>query len=213
MRNTTIASLAAAFGIASFVDAGILTYTGQQLAAGISANGIEDEVTYIGLDPWSGSRTVFGPSLYQFARVDSTLGNDEFTISANAALAASSPGYAGFTAFTEINLDFTVNEDAFVTFYLTLGESAPQGSLIQVACEGASGIVFLSLEPLSTTFTATLAAGAYSITGALLIVSPEDGNILNSNLLSFTGSAVAVPAPAAIAAFGVLGLVGSRRRR
>lgn len=213
MKNITHASLVTVLGIASAADAGVLTYSNRSLAAGVVTGGVPNEVSYTGLDQWFGSRSFGLPTLQQFAGIGSNLTADGFTVSANAALAASGAEFAGYSAYGEVELDFTVTEDSFVTFYLNLSHAAPEGSVLMLELVGASGSVFSYMDPVETTFVRTLAAGSYSIVGGIALAVPASGSALNSSVLSFSGSAVAVPGPATLAAFALLGLVPSRRRR
>jgi hypothetical protein len=199
--------------VASTVEAGVLTYSNRQLVAGISNGVTADAVTDSSFDPWFGSRYGTADGLVQFAGFGSSLFSDQFTISANAALSANVPGYGGYEAYSNFTLNFTVTEDAFVTFFLDMGATGAEGAVLVLECMGPSAPVFSHTQSVVANFTRTLAAGDYSLFGSIYLSVPSEGTLLNSGLVSVAANAVAVPAPAALAAFGLLGLAGSRRRR
>lgn len=213
MQKSTVAGFIAFLSVASTAGAGVLTYSNRSLVAGISDGVTADQVTNTAFDPWFGSRYGTADGLVQFAGIGSSLFADQFTISANAALAVTAPGYAGYASYSNFTLDFTVTEDAFVTFFLDMSAAAPDGAVLVLECVGPTGTVFSHLQFVEASFVRTLAAGNYSLFGSINLVAPMEGSVVNSGLVSIAANAVAVPAPAAIAAFGVLGLVGSRRRR
>jgi len=211
-KSIVLASLVLG-SVASTVEAGVLTYSNRQLVAGISNGDIPDLVTDSSFDPWFGSRYVAGPSSIQFAGIGSSLFDDEFTISANAAISTATGGFGGYAAYSNFTLNFTVTEDAFVTFFLDMGSANPDGAVLVLECMGADGAVFSYSQPVESNFVRTLAAGNYAMFGSIRIEACPDDATLNSGLLSVAANAVAVPGPATLVAFAIFGLVGSRRRR
>jgi hypothetical protein len=151
--------------------------------------------------------------LLQFAGIGSSLFDNEFTISANAAISTNGAGFGGYAAYSNFTLNFTVTEDAFVTFFLDMGSANPDGAVLVLECMGSDGAVFSYSQPVGSSFVRTLAAGNYAMFGSIRIEASPDQDILNSALLSVAANAVAVPGPATLVAFAIFGLVGSRRRR
>lgn len=213
MQNRSVAAIVAALTAVSAVDAGVLTYSQRSLVAGISNGDIPDAVTDSSFDPWFGSRYGTADGLVQFAGIGSSLFDDEFTISANAAISTATGGFGGYAAYSNFTLNFTVTEDAFVTFFLDMGSANPDGAVLVLECMGADGAVFSYSQPVESNFVRTLAAGNYAMFGSIRIEACPDDATLNSGLLSVAANAVAVPGPATLVAFAIFGLVGSRRRR
>ena len=213
MQGNSVAVLVAAFTAVSAVDAGVFSYSNRSLEAGITDGFTSQSATDFGFDPWFGSSDETRPGLIQFAGIGSSLSADQFTVSANVALAASTPGYADYAAFSNFALNFSLAEESFVTFFIDLGTASPEGAVILLECVGPEGVLFSYPQPSATTFVRTLAAGQYFMVGSIAIVAPSEGTLLNSGLLSVAANAVAVPAPAVVAVFGAFGLLGSRRRR
>lgn len=214
MHKSSVAALVASITAVSAVDAGVLTYSNRLLVAGISDGTTAEEATNSGLDPWFGSSVGTNPALIQFAGLGSSLDSDQFTFSANVALSSSSAAFAGHSAYSSFTMGFSLTEESFVTFFLDVGTANAVGSSFALSLLGPNGSVFSVLEPTETTFIRTLSAGNYSLVGNISITVPSDGIVFNSGLLSVAANAVAVPAPAVVAGFGLfLGLSGSRRRR
>jgi len=213
MQKSTCVAFVALSSVASTAGAGVLTYSNRTLVAGISNGVTADQVVDTSFDPWFGSKYGTGPGLVQFAGIGSSLFDNEFTISANAALSVTSPGYGGYAAYSNFTLNFTLTEESFVTFFLDMGAASPDGAVLVLECTGQTGTIFSHVESVEANFTRTLAAGTYSMFGSINLVAPSDVNVLNSGLVSVAANAVAVPAPAVVAVFGAFGLLGSRRRR
>ena len=212
MHRTIVAAAVAACTAAS-ADASIFTYTNQVMRAGVSAGSVGDEAVYTGLGPWYGSRADSAPGMFQFASIGSSLAADQFSFNGKAVLNAAAPGFGGYDAYVEYRIDFTVNQAAIATMYFDLGRDVAQGSIMSMAVAGPGGSVWVAYLPDTTIFSATLAPGQYSIVGLLRNVAPSAGNYMNEAWMTGSISAVPVPAPGVIAALGLAGLCGSRRRR
>lgn len=211
--HRTIVAAAVAACTASVAEASIFSYTNQLMRAGISAGSVGDESTFTGLSPWYVSRSGSVPGMLQFASAGSSLEANQFSFNAKAVLNATPPGFGGHDAYAEYRLDFTVNEAAVTTMYFDLGRSVAQGSIMALSVTGPSGSIWSAFTPDTTIFSLTLAPGQYSIVGLLRNVAPSAGNYMNEAWMTGSISAVPVPAPGVIAALGLAGLGGSRRRR
>lgn len=214
MQRSVFSALVVSLAAASAAEAGVLTYSSRLLVAGISDGTTSHEATDSGLASWFGSKYGTNTGLIQFAGIGSSLEADQFTVSANVALSSTSPSYVGHSAYSTFALNFSLSEESFVTFFLDVGTSNPSGAAFALNFTGPNGSSFSVLEETESTFVRRLSAGDYSLVGSMSLLVPSEGFLLNSGLMSVAANAVAVPAPAVIAGFGLfLGLSGSRRRR
>lgn len=213
MRSFVAAAVLAALASVAPVEGGVFTYTHQQLTAGVSSGGAGDEASHSGLDSWYGSRSDTAFGMFQFAAIGSSLADDQFSITADVTVNATSPGYGGYDAYADCRLDFTVTETANATIYVDIGREITQGSILSFALASANGNIYASFIPDKTIFTATLVAGDYSLVGLISIVAPNGGDFSNDSWLTISVNAVAVPGPGGLALVGGLwGLSRSRRR-
>lgn len=212
MRTFAATAFAVAFVSVARVEGGVFTYTHQQLTAGVSSGGAGDEASHSGLDSWYGSRSGTAFGMFQFAAIGSSLADDQFSITADATVNATSPGYGGYDAYAECRLDFTVNEAANATIYIDVGRDMPQGSILSFALAGPNGNIYASFIPDTSLFTTTLSAGEHSLVGLVWIIAPNGGNFSNDGWLTISVNATPVPGPG-VPAVGLVGLVGARKAR
>lgn len=212
MNNMILAACAAALASVASVEAGIFTYSAQDLTAGISSGGAGDEATFNGLTGWYGSRAHSEFGFLQFASIESSLMDNQFSVTARAFVNATSPGYGGYDAYASYELDFTVTEDAIATIYVDLGNEMPQGSNLSIALSGPGGSIYSAFGVDETVFNTTLLAGTYRMIALIWTTAPSAGDFSNESWLTVSVNAIPVPGPAGVAVFTLLGLAGSRRR-
>lgn len=213
MRTLVFTAAVSAIATVGSADAGILTYSAQELTAGISSGGVGDEATYTGFDPWYGSRARSEFGFLQFASIGSSLMDNQFSVTATTYVNASSPGYGGYDAYAMYELDFAVTEDAFATIYVDVGREMTQGSILSLAVSGPAGNIYATFIPDETAFTITMAAGEYRLIGLAWTIATTGGDFMNESYFTVSLNAVAVPGPSAFAAFGLLGVLAGRNRR
>lgn len=195
------------------VEGGVFTYTHQQWTAGVSSGGAGDEASHSGLDSWYGSRSDTAFGMFQFAAIGSSLADDQFSVTADVTVNATSPGYGGYDAYADCRLDFTVTETANATIHVDIGHEITQGSILSFALASANGNSYASFIPDTSILTATLVAGDCSLVGLLWIVAPNGGDFSNDSWLTISVNAVPVPGPGGFGLVGAIGALASGRRR
>ena len=210
--NTIVTALVAAAGLTSSSHAAIFTgitslRTAQTAYAPAGGSLVFTGPSDTGFASWFGNSTLFQPGMYAFASQGSELTSTTLSaVGETFVSTATAANRAG--ARSSIDFIFTLDEAATVTIFAQAGGNFGSRTAMQVYLGTASEAIINASSGFTTFSDVSLAAGTYILSASVL--TDVDGVAASAN--GFYNVSISVPAPGALAAFGLAGLAGTRGR-